>query len=132
MVEALDRVNEELGFELDAPLRMGLGLHLGPVIVGQMGHGASRALTAIGDTVNVASRLEALTKESGCLLIASDRVLRAGGIEPNGAERREIDLRGRDGRLAVWLLRDLSLLPSEPAPRGRGARRLPWRTAGWA
>ena len=132
MVRALDQVNEELGFELDAPLRMGVGLHLGPVILGQMGHGRTRALTAIGDTVNVASRLEALTKQVGCLLIVSDRVLRAGGIEPAGAQRREIDLRGRDGRLAVWLLSDLSVLPSEPASRGRKRRRRSWPLAGWA
>jgi adenylate cyclase len=132
MARALDQVNEELSFELDAPLRMGMGLHLGPVILGQIGHGRARALTAIGDTVNVASRLEALTKEVGCLLIVSDRVLRAGNVEPAGAERREIDLRGRDGRLAVWLLSDLSVLPSEPASRGRKRRRRSWPLAGWA
>lgn len=132
MVSALDQVNEELGFELDAPLRMGLGLHLGPVILGQMGHGTSRALTAIGDTVNVASRLEALTKEVGCVLIASDRVLRAGGVEPIGAERREIDLRGRDGRLGVWLLHDLSALPPDATPRSRRMGQRPWPLPRWA
>lgn len=132
MASALDQVNEELGFELDAPLRMGLGLHLGPVILGQMGYGSGRALTAIGDTVNVASRLEALTKEVGCVLIASDRVLRAGGVEPIGAERREIDLRGRDGRLGVWLLHDLSILPSVSASSRRRIGRPPWLLPRWA
>ena len=73
------------------------GVHLGPAILGQMGQAPASALTAIGDTVNVASRLEALTKEFGCQLIVSERVIeRAGMAAERLAERRELDLRGRD------------------------------------
>ena len=50
---------------------MGIGLHAGPAIVGEMGYGRAISLTAIGDTVNVASRLEALTKELGGQLVVS-------------------------------------------------------------
>ena len=52
-------LNRELSDELDEPLRIGIGIHAGPAIVGEMGHGRAAALTAIGDTVNTASRLEA-------------------------------------------------------------------------
>ena len=66
--------------ELDEPLRMGIGLHLGPAIIGEMGWGRAASLTAIGDTVNVASRLEALTKELGVQLVVSERLARRAGV----------------------------------------------------
>ena len=50
---------------------MGIGIHAGPVIVGEMGYGHATSLTAIGDAVNTASRLEALTKELGVQLVFS-------------------------------------------------------------
>ena len=60
----LDDLNEALSGDLDQPLRIGIGLHAGPAIVGEMGYGGA-PVTAIGDTVNTASRLESLTKEFG-------------------------------------------------------------------
>ena len=118
MAEALDRLNLELAVELDQPLRMGIGLHLGPAIVGEMGHGRAVSLTAIGDTVNVASRLEMLTKELGCQLIASDRLGRRAGIDLEAFPLHEVDLRGRAGRLAVRLVADARELPGSDAAHG--------------
>jgi adenylate cyclase len=115
MAEALDRLNVELKVELDEPLRMGIGLHMGPAIVGEMGHGRAVSLTAIGDTVNVASRLEMLTKELGCQLIVSDRLARRAGIDLAGFPLHEVDLRGRAGRLAVRLVADARALPEPKA-----------------
>ena len=93
---------------------MGIGLHLGHAIVGEMGHGRAVSLTAIGDTVNVASRLEALTKELGCQLIVSERLARRAGIDLEGFPLHEVDLRGRAGRFAARLIADAHQLP-EPA-----------------
>ena len=45
--------------------RLRIGLHYGPLIVGDVGHRSKRQLTAMGDTVNVASRIEAHAKERG-------------------------------------------------------------------
>lgn len=59
---ALEELNKLLADDLPSPLRMGIGIHSGNVIVGKMGRQTSSSLTAIGDPVNVASRLEALTK----------------------------------------------------------------------
>ena len=115
MAEALGQLNLELAAELDQPLRMGIGLHLGHAIVGEMGHGSAVSLTAIGDTVNVASRLEALTKELGCQLIVSERLARRAGIDLEDFPLHEVDLRGRAGRLAVRLIADAHQLP-EPQP----------------
>ena len=85
MALALNALNRELAVELDEPLRMGMGVHLGPVILGEMGHGPAASLTAIGDTVNVASRLEALTKELGCQLVVSEAVTQRAGSRPRRA-----------------------------------------------
>jgi adenylate cyclase len=126
MAEALTRLNRELALELDEPLRMGMGLHLGHAILGEIGHGRARALTAIGDTVNVASRLEALTKELGCQLVVSAAVTRHLGMALDGFPEREVDLRGREGRLRVRLVEDAAALPALGPQRGRPGRLLRW------
>ena len=111
MAVALIALNRELAIELDQPLRMGMGLHLGPVILGEMGHGRTMSLTAIGDTVNVASRLEALTKELGCQLVVSQTVASRGASGLQGHSRQEVDVRGRTGRLEVIAIEDAAALP---------------------
>jgi adenylate cyclase len=121
MAEALDRLNLELEAELDEPLRMGIGLHLGPAIVGEMGHGRTVSLTAIGDTVNVASRFEALTKELEYQLILSERLAMRAGADLEGFPLDEVDVRGRSVRLAVRLVADARQLP-EPGTKDQARR----------
>jgi adenylate cyclase len=125
MALALEGLNRDLAVELDEPLRMGMGLHLGHAILGEMGGGRTRALTAIGDTVNVASRLEALTKEFGCQLVVSESIAAFADGALDGCPRQEVDVRGRAGRLTVRLVENAATLP-EPARGGRRERR-PWR-----
>ena len=74
MAEQLDELNRALAHELDSALRIGIGVHVGPAIVGEMGYASATTVTAIGDAVNTASRLESLTKEFACQLIVSDEV----------------------------------------------------------
>ena len=69
----LDELNVALRAELAEPLRIGIGIHAGPVIVGEMGYGGATTITAIGDAVNTASRLESLTKEFGVQLMSPTR-----------------------------------------------------------
>jgi adenylate cyclase len=61
MLLRLDQLNRKLGDELDAPLRIGIGIHLGEAITGAMGPPKSQIISAIGDTVNTAARLESLS-----------------------------------------------------------------------
>ena len=124
MALALETLNHDLAAELAEPLRMGIGLHLGPAIVGEMGYGRAVSLTAIGDTVNVASRLEALTKDLGAQLVVSDRLARrAGGDHLEAFPSREVDVRGRSGRIAVRVVDDASALPGSVGEESAGARR---------
>jgi adenylate cyclase len=109
MFRRLDRLNEYLGAELDAPLRIGIGIDGGRAIVGEMGKGRSAALAAIGDVVNAASRLQDLTKAYECAAVISQTVADAGGFSvaaelTGSVERREVELRGREGRLGILCL----------------------------
>jgi len=101
MALALADLNEAMSGDLDAPLRIGIGLHAGPAIVGEMGYARAAQITAIGDTVNTASRLESMTKEFAVELVVSQDLLDRAGIDLGEAPRHEVEIRGRQGRLAV-------------------------------
>jgi adenylate cyclase len=91
--------------ELPDGLEFGIGVHCGSAVVGEIGFRDHVVTTALGDVPNVASRLEALTKELGCEAVVSDDVLRFGGIRGDGLEPHLARLRGRDEPVAVRLLR---------------------------
>ena len=71
MAEVLQRFKHELG-EQDADFDVGIGIHSGPAVVGLIGSEQRREYTAIGDTVNLASRIEGLTKGVSRILVSSD------------------------------------------------------------
>ncbi|MBB3066292.1 adenylate/guanylate cyclase domain-containing protein [Limibacillus halophilus] len=101
MAERLDQLNESLAHDLPERLRMGIGIHAGSVIIGEIGFGDARSLTAVGDVVNAASRMEALTKEYGNDLVVSVSTLELSGIDLPAQEQHEITLRGRRETLAI-------------------------------
>jgi adenylate cyclase len=104
MLDALEGLKAEFHTSLPEPLRMGIGIHLGPAVLGRVGGGRARSLTALGDSVNIASRLESLNKEFGSVLVASDAAVRASGLTLPAAEVREVSLRGRAEPLRVHVL----------------------------
>lgn len=116
MAEHLAELNATLENELAQPLRIGIGIHAGPVIVGEMGYGRATALTAIGDVVNTASRMESLTKELDVQLVFSAPVATQAGLDPAAFPRRELALRGRSGALAVHMVDDARALRLASAP----------------
>jgi adenylate cyclase len=75
MLEALQTLNVELQAEGRAPIAIGIGLHVGEAIVGHLGSLARHDYSAIGDAVNVASRIEGLTKELGYPVVCSQAVV---------------------------------------------------------
>jgi adenylate cyclase len=115
MSERLAELNASLGAELDRPLRIGIGIHCGPTIIGEMGYGSAAAITAIGDAVNTASRLEELTKDYGCELVVSDEVARRAEFDLSAFPGAEIEIRGRRETLAVRTVASATALPSPAA-----------------
>ncbi|HMR29997.1 MAG TPA: adenylate/guanylate cyclase domain-containing protein [Geminicoccaceae bacterium] len=106
MGEALAALNDELAHELKVPLRMGIGIHAGPTIVGELGYRRAVSLTAIGDTVNTASRLETLSKELSAQLVISAHLAELAGVDLPAARPAEAELRGRRARLPVLAFTD--------------------------
>jgi adenylate cyclase len=90
-------------------LRMGLGLHHGPVVAGDIGSRRSMAFATVGDTTNVTSRLQALTRELGVTIVTSGALVAA--VEREAADlallrgltaRGAHALRGRDTPIELW------------------------------
>jgi adenylate cyclase len=101
MIRSVEELSRELAGELQAPLRIGIGIHAGSVVVGEMGYGGTHYLTAVGDTVNTASRLEALTKQYACELVVSELVIERAGLGHVNFPRHEIAVRNREATLAI-------------------------------
>ncbi|AUX77282.1 adenylate/guanylate cyclase domain-containing protein [Sinorhizobium fredii] len=99
-------LNQTFGDELERPLRLAIGLHAGPAIVGEMGYGQATSLTAVGDTINTASRLEGLAKEHDAELAVSVELVKRAGLSLEGDRRLDISLRGRKATLETWIVDD--------------------------
>jgi adenylate cyclase len=113
MVEGMTRLNAELAGELKAPLRIGIGIHAGPGVVGWMGWGESFYLTAVGDTVHVAARLEQATKDFKAELVVSDAVTRLAGVDLTAFPAHQLSVHNRTEPVRVRVVTRVA----ELAPR---------------
>ena len=113
MVANVNALSRTLAEELTEALKIGIGIHCGPAIVGRMGYGSTVHLTAIGDTVNVASRLQDLTKEYSCQLIISEQVAEQAGLAVADFPRHELTVRNRREALAIFVVQDVEALATE-------------------
>lgn len=101
---ALDRLNRDLEPELGERLAVGIGLHVGPLVIGRVGHPATAATTVIGRTVNVAARLEALSKEKACQLVVSRDLAQTAGWHATGVPAEPVTVRGLSAPIEVLLV----------------------------
>lgn len=102
MLQRLDILNKRLEHELSDELRIGIGIHTGDAIVGSMGPPASPNVSALGDNVNVAARLESQTKEFGVPLIVSAETAELSGLDFSKFDKHRIQVKGRARKIAVY------------------------------
>jgi adenylate cyclase len=124
MQERLAQLNADMASELPQPLRLGIGIHSGAVIVGDMGYGETTALTAIGDVVNTASRLESMTKEHACELVVSAETARYAALSLDDLPRATLMIRGRDQPIDVGIVKSVAALRFTEERRSNARGRL--------
>jgi len=103
MIDELARLNGERAARGEPALRIGIGLHTGVAVVGDIGSPARRLeYTAIGDTVNVAARLEGLTKEAGTPIVVSAATREQVGARYAWRELPPMIVRGKREPIALY------------------------------
>jgi adenylate cyclase len=113
----VDKLNTEFAHDLREPIRFGIGVNGGEVIVGDIGYKQHLVFTALGDAVNVAARLQDMTKEFGCEALISDDVCRRAGLAPGALQAHEVAIRGRSAPLHVRAVEDARRVIAEVGPR---------------
>ncbi|MEQ8350953.1 MAG: adenylate/guanylate cyclase domain-containing protein [Leptospiraceae bacterium] len=102
MLEKLEKVNEYARKHLDYELKIGVGIHYGSVVVGELGHHSNASFTLIGDSVNTAARLESKTKQARAQLLVSEEVYK--NVQPYVQRGRvfRAPLKGKTGDFKMF------------------------------
>jgi adenylate cyclase len=118
-VIAIDRelanVNRQLADEIEAPIRLAMGLHCGRLVMGRIGWGAAALPTVIGPAVNVASRLESLAKARNLELALSRECAIAAGLPIAALIVKFVEIRGVEDPFPVALVGRVADLARTPA-----------------
>jgi len=106
----VDELNKFLAHDLREPLRFGIGINGGEVIVGDIGYRDHMVFTALGDAVNVAARLQDMTKTLSCEVVISDEVRATAGLDADILPEHEVAIRGRNEPMIVRTVTDARTL----------------------
>ncbi|XIA65075.1 adenylate/guanylate cyclase domain-containing protein [Bradyrhizobium sp. TZ2] len=106
----VDELNKFLEHDLREPLRFGIGINGGEVIVGDIGYRDHMVFTALGDPVNVAARLQDMTKSLSCEAVISDEVRATAGVAADALPQQEVAIRGRNEPMIVRTVTDARTL----------------------
>jgi len=106
----IDELNQFLSHDLHEPIRFGVGIHGGEVIIGDIGYRDHMVFTALGDAVNVAARLQDMTKSLGCQAILSEEVRITAGLAAESLPEQEVAIRGRSGPMIVRTVTSAKIL----------------------
>ena len=106
-------LNHQFATEVREPIQFGIGIHGGEVIIGDIGFRGHTVFTALGDAVNVAARLQDMTKTLNCKVVMSEEVCKTAGIASTmRSTRTEVAIRGRDEPMTVRTAVDPTVLAS--------------------
>lgn len=108
----VDELNKFLEHDLREPIRFGIGINGGEVIVGDIGYRDHMVFTALGDAVNVAARLQDMTKSLACEVVISDEVRATAGLDADALPQHEVEIRGRNEPMIVRSVTDARMLPA--------------------
>jgi adenylate cyclase len=97
----IEELNRFLSHDLHEPIGFGIGIHGGEVIIGDIGYRDHMVFTALGDAVNVAARLQDMTKSLACEAILSEEVRITAGLAVESLPEQEVAIRGRSGPMIV-------------------------------
>jgi adenylate cyclase len=109
-------LNDFLSHDLREPIRFGIGIHGGEVIVGDVGYRDHMVFTALGDAVNVAARLQDMTKTLACEVIVSEDVWACAQLASDDPLRQEVTIRGRDEPMTVRVVTEAKALLALAGP----------------
>ena len=110
MLQAVADWNRQRTAASAKPVRLSVGLHYGPAVLGDIGSERRLELAVVGDVVNVAARLEAMTRRHDTALLASDDLVKAAVRSDGEQVRRDLEevpplaLDGRADRVTAWRL----------------------------
>jgi adenylate cyclase len=122
MMKVASTLNAELGSALPIPLRIGIGIHSGPAVIARVGDPERGFMvTALGETVSIASRLESATKELLADMIVSDVALQNSGMSLPGAMTREVQMAGRDEPIRAYAISDFAAVETAASKVKAGA-----------
>jgi adenylate cyclase len=97
----IEELNQFLSHDLHEPIGFGIGIHGGEVIIGDIGYRDHMVFTALGDAVNVAARLQDMTKSLACEAILSEEIRITAGLAAESLPEQEVAIRGRSGPMIV-------------------------------
>ena len=106
----VDELNKFLEHDLREPIRFGIGINGGEVIVGDIGYRDHMVFTALGDAVNVAARLQDMTKILSCEAVVSDEVRANAGLPADALPQHDVEIRGRNEPMMVRTVSDARTL----------------------
>jgi adenylate cyclase len=106
----VDELNQFLSHDLREPIRFGIGIHGGEVIIGDIGYRDHMVFTALGDAVNVAARLQDMTKSLACEAVVSEEVCVTAGLEADALPQQQVAIRGRSEPMIVRTIASAKML----------------------
>ena len=108
MIKQLTVINKELQEKLGVSISVGIGVHCGPVVTGNLGCEDKISYSVTGDVVNTAKRIESLTKDKPDSILVSDQIYSKVAHLVEANEREPVAVKGKNEKLKVWELTGLN------------------------